>query len=115
MAPAYGAETDWSECLKLFGESDVPGLCLGWRAMQAVRLAQPVANLLNMDSHLVLGDLMALKVLAGVRFYRDAEATRYIDGLEVLCERARVAGFTDLASEIGSMVEASGDVVQYAQ
>jgi len=104
----------WGQVIQLLSSHKVPGLedALSQRFAKVVVFAPAVSRALGLDLKVVVDDILSLKILSWIRYFRSQER----GGDELLSELAIDAknlGFTGFAGEIESILASTDDLVHY--
>jgi hypothetical protein len=104
----------WEELMGMFSLQKIPGFtdALSQRFARAIVHAPAVMRLTGIETSLVIDDILSLKTLPWVRYFRshDRQAD---DELSALSNRARTQGYVGFATEIESMLTTNDDLVHY--
>jgi energy-coupling factor transporter ATP-binding protein EcfA2 len=111
-ADAGQARAVWTQIRDLIDGLSIPTITLSHRFARCVELAPGVSRVLGLDLQDVLEDLVLLKVLPGISFFKSQRPSA-VDQLGQLAGRAGESGFTLVAQEIEGMFESDDDLIDY--
>lgn len=114
LAPGRSAEAEllWSRLQELVAGLDIPSVHASHRLARVFTFSPGMSDVLGLDINEVMDDLVCLKVLPWVRFFRGS-SRRAVDDLEVMAQRARDGGLTSTAAEIADLLATDDELVQY--
>lgn len=104
----------WDAVVELIRSREVPGLedSLSQRFARVVIHAPAVARVVGVDTKEVVDDILSLKILPWIRFFRSQERSAD-ENLRALASDSEAAGFTGFAAEIMEMLVPNDDLVHY--
>ncbi len=109
--PPADAGSLWATLTGLLDEFSIPSVHLSHRLARAVKLVPAVAETFHLAPTDVLDDVVCMKVLPWVRFFRSDAAAEA--ELEQLGERAADEGLDQTSQEIRDLLDSSDELVQY--
>ena len=100
--------------MQLVSSHKVPGLedALSQRFAKVVVFAPAVSRTLGLDLKVVVDDILSLKILSWIRYFRSQERGGD-EPLRDLATDAKNRGFPRFAGEIESILESTDDLVHY--
>lgn len=104
----------WDSVVELIGSREVPGLedSLSQRFARVVVHAPAAARVVGLDAKEVVDDILSLKILPWIRFFRSQEREAD-ENLRALASDSNAAGFTGFAAEIVELLAPADDLVHY--
>jgi hypothetical protein len=104
----------WGQVMELLSSHKVPGLedSLSQRFAKAVVCAPAVSRALGLDLKVIVDDILCLKILSWIRYFRSQERGGD-EQLKELALDAQTRGFPGFANEIESMLATTDDLIHY--
>lgn len=106
------AEELWTSVLDLVDDLAIPSVYVSHRLARVVSTVPAIAEHFDLEPRDVLDDIVCMKVLPWIRFFRGPKR-RPIEDLERLRERAASAAFPVAEQEVVGLLADDGDLVQY--
>lgn len=114
LAPARSDEAAlaWSQLQALLAGVDVPSVHASHRLARVFTFVPGISAVLGLDVNEVMDDLVCLKVLPWIRFFRGSNRGA-LDDLETLSKRAHDGGLASTDAEIADLLATDDELVQY--